>query len=135
MVRPNRKSYSLILNPEPNLIVSTGFAVITGTGIPFSYLYHAVTTEDFVGYLANRATGAAYPAVKAEDFEKAQLLRPDNGLLDRFHSVVAPMLELKDSLARKNQNLRQTRDILLPKLISGEMDVSELDIKVGDEAS
>ena len=43
------------------------------------------------------------------------------------------MLELKEGLARKNRNLRQTRDLLLPKLISSEVDVSRLDIQ-GDEA-
>jgi len=60
-VRPNRKSYSVILNPPPNLIVSTGFAVISAKHAPYTYLYHALTTNDFVGYLTNHATGAAYP--------------------------------------------------------------------------
>lgn len=130
MVRPNRRSYGLVLDPEPNLIVSTGFAVLSPTKVSFSYLYHIVTTEDFVGYLANRATGAAYPAVKAEDFEQAQVLRPASDLLDHFHALAAPMLELKEGLARKNRTLRQTRDLLLPKLISGDLDVSDLDIQV-----
>jgi type I restriction enzyme S subunit len=126
MVRPNRKSFSIILDPEPNLIVSTGFAVLSATKVPFSYLYHAVTTEDFAGYLANRATGAAYPAVKEEDFEAAQLLRPNTVLLEHFHALAVPMLEMREGLARKNRNLRQTRDLLLPKLISGELDVSKM---------
>jgi type I restriction enzyme S subunit len=34
------------------------------------------------------------------------------------------------SYSSKNQNLRKTRDLLLPKLISGQLDVEELDIKV-----
>jgi type I restriction enzyme S subunit len=135
MVRPNRKSYALVLDPEPNLIVSTGFAVVSAKKVPFSYLYHALTTDEFVGYLANRATGAAYPAVKAEDFENAQILRPDETPLDLFDSSVLPMLEMRNGLAKKNHNLRQTRDLLLPKLISGEMDVSDLDINVGDVAA
>ncbi len=130
MVRPNRKSFTLVLDPEPNLIVSTGFAVLSPTGVPFSFLHHAVITDDFVGYLANRATGAAYPAVKAEDFERANVLWPERGLLDRFHALVAPMLEMKEHLGRKNGNLRRTRDLLLPKLISGELDVSDFDIQV-----
>jgi type I restriction enzyme S subunit len=40
------------------------------------------------------------------------------------------MFEVRDRLAQKNINLRQTRDLLLPRLISGELDVSELDINV-----
>lgn len=135
MVRPNRRSFTLVLDPEPNLIVSTGFAVISATEVPFSYLYHALTTDEFVGYLANRATGAAYPAVKAEDFENAGILRPEDGALHGFDDAVLSMLESRNGLAKKNRNLRQTRDLLLPKLISGEVDVSHLDINVGDAAA
>jgi len=38
-------------------------------------------------------------------------------------------------LIEKNNNLRQTRDLLLPKLISGELDVSDLDIATDKEAA
>jgi type I restriction enzyme S subunit len=84
-VRPNRKSFSLILDPPADLIVSTGFAVLTPTTVPFSFLHQAVTTDDFVGYLTNHATGAAYPAVTAKDFEAAQILVPDEPALRQFH--------------------------------------------------
>ncbi|MGI0086178.1 MAG: restriction endonuclease subunit S, partial [Nitrososphaerales archaeon] len=44
-VRPNRRSFALILRPEADLIVSTGFAVLTPKTIPYSYLYFAITTD------------------------------------------------------------------------------------------
>ena len=125
-VRPNRRSYALVLQPEPTLIASTGFAVISAKSVPYSYLYFSVTTDDFVGFLTNHATGAAYPAVTASTFESAQLLMPQAEVADRFHSIAAPMLDLSETLKRKNANLRATRDLLLPKLISGELDVSTL---------
>src|ERR1700690_2163682 len=77
-VRPNRKSYSLIINPIKNAIVSTGFAVLHAENVPFTYLYHAVTTNEFVDYLTNHASGAAYPAVNAGDFENAKIILPPN---------------------------------------------------------
>ena len=125
-VRPNRRSYALILQPEPALIASTGFAVLSAKSVPYSYLYFAVTTDDFVGFLTNHATGAAYPAVTASTFEAAPFLIPEEEVADQFHAVVAPMLDLSETLKRKNANLRATRDLLLPKLISGELDVSTL---------
>lgn len=125
-VRPNRRSYALILQPEPALIASTGFAVLSAKSVPYSYLYFAVTTDDFVGFLTNHATGAAYPAVTASTFEAAPFLIPEEEVADQFHAVVAPMLDLSETLKRKNTNLRATRDLLLPKLISGELDVSTL---------
>lgn len=132
-VRPNRKSFALILNPLPNLIVSTGFAVITARSIPYTYLYHALTTDDFVGYLTNNATGAAYPAVNTDDFKNANILVPPDELLDKFNGIVSDLFNLKHNLLDKNQNLSKTRDLLLPKLISGEIDVSDLDIRIRNE--
>jgi type I restriction enzyme, S subunit len=129
-VRPNRKSFALILNPLPNLIVSTGFAVITAKSIPYTYLYHTLTADDFVGYLTNNATGAAYPAVNSDDFKNANILVPTDDLLDQFNKIVSNLFNLKHNLLDKNQNLRKTRDLLLPKLISGEVDVSDLDIHI-----
>lgn len=125
-VRPNRRSYALVLQPEPSLIASTGFAVLSAKTIPYSYLYFSVTTDDFVGYLTNHATGAAYPAVTASTFETAPILTPAKEVMNQFHAVVGPMLDLCETLKRKNANLRTTRDLLLPKLISGEFDVSQL---------
>jgi type I restriction enzyme S subunit len=122
-VRPNRKSFSLILEPPADLIVSTGFAVLTPSKVPFSFLHQAVTTDEFVGYLTNHATGAAYPAVTAKEFEAAELLVPDEPLLRRFHEHCEPTLLLKENRLRKNITLRRTRDLLLPKLISGALDV------------
>ncbi|WP_148705509.1 restriction endonuclease subunit S [Methanosarcina siciliae] len=132
-VRPNRKSFAMILNPLPNLIASTGFAVITAKKIPYTYLYHALTTDDFVGYLTNNATGAAYPAVKTNDFNNANILVPPEDYLHQFHNIVSNIFNLKQNLLDKNQNLRKTRDLLLPKLISGEIDVSDLDICIRNE--
>jgi len=130
-VRPNRKSYSLIVNPLPNTIVSTGFAVISGTKAPFSYLYHALTTDDFVGHLVNHATGSAYPAVNASDFEKATILVPADNVLAAFQKITEPMFLARHCFAERNGKLRACRDLLLPKLISGQLDVEELDIDPG----
>ncbi len=124
-VRPNRRSHALILDPEPDTIASTGFAVLRATNIPFSYLYQAVTTDEFVAYLVNHATGAAYPAVKQSDFDAAKITLPPGQMLEEFSEIIEPMLRLTHALERKNANLRTQRDLLLPKLISGEIDVSE----------
>jgi type I restriction enzyme S subunit len=120
------------MDPQENTIASTGFAVISGTKAPFTYLYQALTTEDFVGYLVNHATGSAYPAVLAGDFERAEILIPPKGVMDQYHVNTKGMYELKDRLERKNIRLRATRDLLLPKLISGQLDVEHLDIDVGE---
>lgn len=123
-VRPNRRSFALVLGPAEDTVASTGFAVLRAVAVPFVYLYCATTTDAFVDYLTNNATGAAYPAVKQGDFERAALVVPSASLLAAFDQSVRPMLRMAESLHRKNANLRAQRDLLLPKLVSGKIDVS-----------
>lgn len=123
-VRPNRRSFALVLHPSANTVASTGFAVLRSKHVPWPYLYMIATTQLFTDYLTNHATGSAYPAVKAEDFEKAELLVPPKQLLARYSQATEPMLSLTHALRRQNVNLRAQRDMLLPKLISGEIDIN-----------
>ena len=123
MVRPNLKAYALVQNPKRSEVFSTGFSIITARDVPFSFLYCAVTTEAFVGYLVNCTNGAAYPAVKAEHFEKADLVIPSKMVLDNFHQHVGSMYRTIGYLQTQIRNLSEARDRLLPKLMSGEIEV------------
>ncbi|MCG2740683.1 MAG: restriction endonuclease subunit S [Syntrophaceae bacterium] len=60
---------------------------------------------------------------------------PDKALTDTFEEHAEPLNSHTLSLGRRNDTLRRTRDLLLPKLISGEVDVSELDIAVPEDAT
>lgn len=122
-VRPNRRSYALIWEPRENLIASTGFAVLTPKTVPFAYLHLATTTDEFAGYLTSNATGAAYPAVTARDFESAELLKPSVSVLDDFDRCVTPLLAQQEVLQRHCKSLQQARDALLPRLMSGALAV------------
>lgn len=119
MVRPNLKSFALVLNPKETDVFSTGFCVLSPKSVPFSYLYYAVTTENFIAYLVNCTNGAAYPAVKPIHFAEANLLCPDNCFLDRFNAIVEPMLRKREKLLIMIKQAQQARDRLLPKLMSG----------------
>lgn len=122
-VRPNRRSHTQVMHPDANTIASTGFAVLTATRVPFTFLYFATTTDEFVSYLTNNATGAAYPAVTADTFERAVLLIPPAPLLKLFGEVTVPMAEQIYTLHRQVRNLRRTRDLLLPRLLSGQIEI------------
>ena len=123
MVRPNLKSYALVLHPSPNDVFSTGFAVLSSRAVPFSYLYCCVTQESFVGYLVNCTNGAAYPAVKPIHFEKAPMVKPSDAILNQFHRIAEPLLRKAELLDQENKKLAEARDRLLPKLMSGEIEV------------
>jgi len=124
-VRPNRKAYLYIDRPADNLVVSTGFAVLSPRAVPASYLHQWVTTQAFVDYLTAYATGAAYPAVKAGTFETAKMLQPADGVLKAFHGLVGPLRDRIAHKQRQNHRLAGLRDTLLPKLLSGEIVLPE----------
>lgn len=122
-VRPNRRSYALLWEPDDDVVVSTGMAVLTATQVPFTYLYLATTTDEFVEYLCSRATGSTYPAVNAKVFEEAPVLCPAPQVLAKFHEKCLPIFEFCSKLYLQNSYLKEARDALLPKLMSGEIQI------------
>lgn len=123
-VRPNRKSYLFIHTPPQNLVVSTGFIVLSPEAIPPSYLYAWVTTDDFVDYLAFNADGSAYPAVRPDRFSDAQILIPLKPILNKFEEQASSIRDKIIQNERESIVLASIRDALLPKLLSGEIRIS-----------
>lgn len=72
--------------------------------------------------------GSAQPKFNKTDFKNLPIFLPPDDLLEQFHQIVKPMFELIDENNTENQALTRTRDTLLPKLMSGELDVSEIEI-------
>jgi type I restriction enzyme S subunit len=101
-------------------------------GIGQLYLFLAV--RDAVEYLRRNTGGATFPTIIVDTFRRMPVQRPPNSLLTGFERAVRPFFDQLRTLLEKNELLRVTRDLLLPRLISGELDVSELDIDVGDAA-
>ena len=122
-VRPNLRAYALILEPDQNDVFSTGFTVLSPTEVPFTWLYLLVTTDGFVGHLVNHATGAGYPAVRPDDFQRAPVALPPTALLNFFHESTEANFLLASKLERQNQKLARARDLLLPRLMNGEITV------------
>lgn len=92
-------------------------------GTTYAYLTLQVRRQELIDLRA----GAAQQNINQIVVRQFPMLAPsDHSLLPRFTATVTPLLELSSVLQRTNANLRATRDLLLPKLISGELDVSSL---------
>ena len=74
------------------------------------------------------ATGATFKEITRGVFRKLPILVPPNFISEQFNSAVEPMFKQIECLLNKQAMLRSTRDLLLPKLISGQIDVEHLDI-------
>jgi type I restriction enzyme S subunit len=102
--------------------------------IPF--LFHFLSFEENRRDIALIASGAASQAnISPTQVENLDLLIPSSDILDVFHRIAASSLEEINNLEAKNANLRKTRDLLLPRLISGEIDVENLDINISQIAA
>jgi type I restriction enzyme S subunit len=74
----------------------------------------------------NTLSGATVDRIPLSKFPSFPIMVPSMRIMAAFDEIVRPMFAEIEVLGRKNQNLRATRDLLLPKLISGELDVSTL---------
>ena len=114
-------------------IGSTEFIVLRSRTLCPEYVYILARFEDFRSNAIKSMTGASgRQRVRSECFDNYLFAHPDTETLSAFSGLVEPMFTYAHMLSQKNANLRQTRDLLLPKLISGEVDVSELDIEIGE---
>ena len=72
--------------------------------------------------------GSAQPKFNKTDFKNTSVLVPPKDILTRFHETVAPMFETISQRQTETFRLADLRDTLLPQLMSGEIDVSNLDL-------
>ena len=93
-----------------------------------SVLFYAIRSPAIQNQLHARATGTTVAGIRQSALRKISVIIPPLQLQSRAESVLGTLISTRETLDKKNINLRQTRDLLLPKLISGELDVSELDI-------
>jgi type I restriction enzyme, S subunit len=82
--------------------------------------------------LASYNSGAAVPTLNRNDISGVAMPVPPESLVTRFSTMVTDSFDLVRTLRSLNGTLRATRDFLLPRLISGEVDISDLDVDTTD---
>ena len=74
------------------------------------------------------AGGATFKELRKSTFRDLPFLVPPPSIEQAFRDTIGPMCDLVENLLRQNQVLSEARDLLLPRLVSGELDVSDLDL-------
>src|SRR5579863_1375549 len=104
---------------------STEFIVMRGLTVSPEWVYLLARSEQFRAHAIKSMSGATgRQRVRRESLEAFPIAEPDAATMGRFTENVRPIFGEVHVLARSNGNLRRTRDLLLPKLISGEIDLS-----------
>ncbi len=102
-------------------------------GINQEYLYYVLLSKQQFFY--NSAYGAAIQNINTTILRETKIILPSVNIQGEFTEFTVEINRLIDTLGKKNTNLRKTRDLLLPKLISGQIDVENLDIDTGELAA
>ena len=99
------------------------------------FVYFMYREEDTKLRLEMISTGVAQQNLSPVNMGKITIIRPVEEILSVFSEIAEPICNEIISLNLRNANLRQTRDLLLPRLISGDLDVSDLEINIPEEAA
>ena len=89
-----------------------------------AFVLACISSEDFVAYTDQTSTGTKMPRTSWKTMSRYELCIPDDQIAEQFQAIVAPMLDRIARNIHESRTLAQTRDLLLPKLMSGEISVS-----------
>ena len=109
-----------------NYIFSTGFCGLKCKDEYFYYLWTFLLSDTFDTIKNNFCTGTTMQAINNKDTKLIEFVLPDNELLSKFNNIAEPIYQKIYYNNLEINKLQKLRDILLPKLMSGEIDVSKI---------
>lgn len=108
-------------------VIDTAYYV--STELPLHYVYFNLLTQNFLN------NDAAVPGLNRNQAHSLPIHVPEASILERFEGIVGPLIALKVCLVKKNSHLRATRDLLLPRLISGEVSVEQIETEAAAQTA
>ena len=121
--------HKVIFAPFDGITRQTCFVLRSKTSDNYPFDLLTMFQDSTVEYSSTYSTGSTIPYATWDGaLAQMSIVRPPDLLIEKFSGAVAPMLDSIRVLMVKNTNLRKTRNLLLPKLISGEIDVSKLNL-------
>ena len=131
----------LLLGEDGTVVDSNGFPILqyvdgkfwvnnhahiitgkNGFSVELLYLLFSLTKVQSI------VTGAVQPKISQGNLKKISVIIPSESMLKAFDKTIQPIFAQIRNLRAENKLLETTRDTLLPKLMSGELDVSNLDL-------
>lgn len=124
-VRPGNRAFALIVNPSPDTVASTGFAVMSpSVRLGSSMLTSVVGAPEFAEYLESVAHGSAYPAVSIQAMRSYPVVVPKDAVVaEQFEADTMPLRRRVAQARAESDRLTALRNALLPELLSGRIRV------------
>lgn len=111
--------------------VASGIFVIRNTRqaeISTQFIYYLLKSRLFKAFITSRAEGSVIPHLYQKDFTEFEFQLPSPDDMKTFDDTTAAMFSMVFSNLNENERLIHLRDSLLPKLMSGELDISDIDL-------
>jgi len=126
-VRPGNRSFARIASDVTGLTGSTGFAVLRSREVVDQALvYIAATNDEAIDRLSHLADGGAYPAVRPEVIGNTPLVIAPEEIRNSFGEIANPLFASIGANQDRMKQLASLRDTLLPRLISGQLQLPEV---------
>ena len=119
------KGFPILQYVEGKFWVNNHAHIITGRNgfsVELLYLLFSLTSVQSI------VTGAVQPKISQANLNKVPIIIPSEAELKAFDATIQPIFTQIRNLRAENDRLATTRDTLLPKLLSGELDVSNIDL-------
>lgn len=104
--------------------INSGMVILRNLGIVSpEYIYTALRHESLQKAMTMYASGSAQPQLPIKDMRRIKIIKPDDVTMGKFTEVVTTIYKQISSLIMKNQTISKQRDLLLPRLMSGKLEV------------
>lgn len=129
-IRPINRHFAYVNFPSEDYIVSTKLMVIRANGFDTRRLYHYLTSEDILSELQMQAESRSgtFPQIRFDNVSKLPILIADEETEQVFTTLLHTVYDQIENNNLENEKLAALRDALLPKLMSGEIDVEDMKI-------
>lgn len=88
-----------------------------------NYLYFTLNMPQYFTQMQNLNRNAAQPGLARGDLDRIKILVPNEKVIEKFNKLINPMIDNIFSYSKQITNLTQQRDLLLPRLMSGKLEV------------
>jgi type I restriction enzyme S subunit len=111
--------------PFDNFAINEHVFLLRSNQLPQIYLFHWLNQKSQKSLMVELAQKSAQPGLNQADTKSMPILVPSEEVLQAFIHVVEPLIRTILSNSKQNQTLQELRDFLLPRLISGELQIPD----------
>ena len=123
----NYLKYIFVVRSNEDVVLLSSVAILRSNDLINPHLLAATLSEPAVkARLGSYVTGAAIPRIVLKDFKRFEILLPSSDIQEIWANIAQPLTVQIWCLIDQIQNLRRTRDLLLPRLLSGLVDIEAL---------